>query len=190
MFKKKRVIGKSGIAHEIDVVEIDGKEYIFADLNEKFENVLSKLLIAMDSNMPLYLQADKPIPFELKTLLYNVEVRIGTRAERVVRESLDVIYERISTAKWYLKLKGVEKNLTREALVLLSDFYGSQVVEDEVLDVLSDLLIDVPDVINTSFLCELVKKYGCPKCGSLDVSITLLPDRPIIRCLRCGFTLK
>jgi len=185
-------MGKSGISHEVDVIEINGKEYIFADLNEKFENILSKLLIAIDSGMPLYLLADKPIPLEFKSLLYNVEVRIGTKVERISEESLNIIYEKISTAKWYLKLKGVKKNLTREALALLSDFYGSQAIEEEVLDVLSGLLDDVPEVLNVSFFCELVKKYGCPKCGSLDVKVTSTPERPIVqcKCLRCGFTLK
>lgn len=190
---KKQLIGSSGIVHEVDVVEINGKEYIFADLNERFESILSKLLIAIDTKKPLYLLTDKPIPLELRSLLHNVEVKIGARGKvKTVQEVLTEISSKVSTAKWYLKAKGLQKDLTRRALLLLSDFYEAQLMDEDVMEVLSSLLEDTPEMPNAQFLCDLIKKYGCPRCGSRDVELKGTPARALYRCRcsNCGFTVE
>ena len=185
-------MGKSGITHEVDIVEVDGRLYIFADTSEKFEEVLSKLLIAMDTDMPIYLLASKPIPIEIKSLLHNVEVRIVSEPGKPLKEQLNLIYEKVATAKWYLKMKGVKKNVTHKALQLLSDFYGSEPIEGDILSVLIDILEEAPEVLDRSFFCELMRRFGCPKCGSLDIEVAteLEGAKPYCKCLKCGFTIK
>ncbi|MEM4576417.1 MAG: hypothetical protein QW701_03000 [Candidatus Nezhaarchaeales archaeon] len=190
---KKQLIGSSGIVHEVDVVEINGKEYIFADLNERFESILSKLLIAIDARKPIYLLTDKPIPLELRSLLHNVEVKIGARGKvKAVREVLAEISSKVATAKWYLKAKGLQKDLTRRAMLLLSDFYEAQLMDEEIVEVLSSLLEDVPEMPNAQFLCELIRRYGCPRCGSRNIELKGMPamEPYKCRCLNCGFTVE
>lgn len=62
---KKTLKGLSGVTHSANVVTTDDGEYVFVYCNggpnQEFE-LIKHIIIALDTNLGLYIKAEKPIP--------------------------------------------------------------------------------------------------------------------------------
>ena len=74
---KRKIQGFSGILHELELIEINGKEYALLELSstdeEELMKLLSKIIICYDVSIPPVLLCKcKQVPQELTNLIKNL----------------------------------------------------------------------------------------------------------------------